>query len=198
MRRALSDKDLDKLLRAARESEETIYGLSGPERHALYLVACSTGLRASELARLTARSFDLVNGEVTIDRPAKTRRRAQDVLPVDRSIIRAVKPLFRGENPIWPNRCKPSQAWWLNGAKMIARDLAAAGIPVVLDGRVYDLHSLRGQFATDLERAGVSLSRAQRLMRHSDPRLTANHYTKTEREELAADVSKLKRKTRLR
>ncbi len=192
-RRALSDHDLKRLLQAARRSESIVYGLTGRERHALYLVACSTGLRASELARLSPGSFDLVAGEVRIERPAKTRTRASDVLPVDRSVIAAIKPLLRGKGPLWPNRCKPSQAWWANGARMIARDLEAAGIPFEVSGRRYDFHALRGQFATDLERAGVSLGRAQKLMRHSDPKLTSKHYTRPERHEMAADVGKLKR-----
>jgi integrase/recombinase XerD len=192
-RRALNEKDLARLLNSVRQSEEEVYGLTGPERHALYLVACSTGLRASELARLTPNSFDLAAGEVTIDRPAKTRARAQDAIPVDPKVLRFIKPLLARTGPTWPNRCKPSQAWWLNGARMVARDLEAAGIPVTVGGRVFDFHALRGQFATDLERAGVPLGRAQKLMRHSDPRLTSKHYQKPERSEMAADVGKLKR-----
>lgn len=38
-------------------------------------------------------------------------------------------------------------------------------------------HSLRNTFATRLARQGVSQRLAQELMRHSDPRLTANIYT---------------------
>lgn len=52
---------------------------------------------------------------------------------------------------------------------------------------------MRGQFATDLDRAGVSLARAQKLMRHSTPDLTARYYTRPDKEELAGEVAKLKR-----
>lgn len=191
-RRVLSPKELDRLLSATRASETVIYGLSGPERHALYLLACSTGLRASELASLAPSSFDVAAGEVTIEaRRAKNKRRA--TLPVEPRVLAVVKRLFRGEEPLWPNRGAKTQAWWANGARMIARDLNAAGIAPVVEGRAFDFHSLRSQFATDLDRAGVSLTRAQKLMRHSDPKLTAKFYQRPDRAELASEVGKLKR-----
>ena len=191
-RRALSPSELAKLLSTTRRSEETVYGLTGRERHALYLLACTSGLRAIELHHLTPERFDLVAREVTILRGAKNQKR--DVLPITLEVVKAVKPLLSG--PLWPNRCKPSAAWWLNGARMIRRDLEAAGIAAVVDGQVFDFHALRGQFATDLDRAGVSLARAQKLMRHSDPKLTSKHYQKPDRAELASEVGKLKRGSR--
>ena len=45
-------------------------------------------------------------------------------------------------------------------------------------GAVLDFHALRVSFITNLARAGVSLQQAQKLARHSDPRLTANVYSK--------------------
>jgi len=45
-------------------------------------------------------------------------------------------------------------------------------------GRVFDFHGLRVAFVTNLARAGVALQQAQKLARHSDPKLTANIYTR--------------------
>ncbi len=57
-------------------------------------------------------------------------------------------------------------------------DLAAAGISKRdAQERTVDVHSLRHTFATLLARNGVSPSVAQKLMRHSDIRLTMNTYT---------------------
>ena len=196
VRRALGEQDLDKLLAAARASEEVVYGLTGAERHALYLVACSTGLRASELARLKPEHFDLDAGTVTVHKPAKTRSRSGDVLPLPPDVVEVLRPLLAavGKGTVWPNRGAKSQAWWVLGARLVRADLAAAGIAERDgEGRVFDFHSLRGQFATDLDRAGVSLARAQKLMRHSTPVLTAKHYHRPEAEELAKDVAKLRR-----
>ena len=40
------------VLQAALDSEHTFKGLTGPDRHVLYLTACATGFRAEELACL--------------------------------------------------------------------------------------------------------------------------------------------------
>ena len=45
------------ILDAARQSDRTFRGLTGADRHALYLCAMGTGFRASELASLTPRSL---------------------------------------------------------------------------------------------------------------------------------------------
>ena len=192
MRRALSPEDLELFLATTRSSDEIVYGLTGIERHALYLLACSTGLRAIELSRLTPASFDVKANTVTIEAKEAAKNHRREVLPVPASAMAAVKKLFTKKGgPVWPWRSK--QAWYVNGADMVARDLEAAKLPVVDAGRVFDFHSLRGQLATDLDRAGVSLVRAQKLMRHSTPDLTAKHYMKPEAAEMAADVAKLKR-----
>jgi hypothetical protein len=45
------------------------------------------------------------------------------------------------------------------------------------DGRVLDFHARRMSFVSNLALGGVPLAVAQKLARHSDPRLTANVYT---------------------
>jgi integrase len=47
-------------------------------------------------------------------------------------------------------------------------------------------HDLRGTTATLLARAGVGLVVAQRILRHSDPRLTANMYSHVDLADLQA------------
>ena len=56
--------------------------------------------------------------------------------------------------------------------------LQKAGIEKIdASGKKVDFHSFRYTFATKLARKGVSQRLTQELMRHSDPRLTANLYT---------------------
>jgi len=75
---------------------------------------------------------------------------------------------------------------------MLRIDLKAAGIPYRDEaGHYFDFHALRGQFITDLGGNGVGLQEAQKLARHSDPRLTANHYTHLSISDLSAAVSRL-------
>lgn len=190
-RRALSPKELTKLLVSTKRSKEIRAGLTGPERHALYLTACSTGLRAVELSRLEPGDIDTGAATVTIHVAAKNKK--SYTLPLTPEVVEALNPLLDRDGPLWPNRVNRWAAWWIEGAQMIRGDLAAAGIAPVEGGRVFDFHSLRVQYATDLDRAGVSLIRAQKLMRHSDPKLTAKYYTHPDREELAREVAKLKR-----
>lgn len=64
--------------------------------------------------------------------------------------------------------------------------LSASGIP-----RHVRFHDLRGTTATLLARAGVSIVVAQRILRHSDPRLTANIYSRVDLADLQAGIDRL-------
>jgi len=70
---------------------------------------------------------------------------------------------------------------WRNLLRTFNLDLAAAGIPKRdAQGRTADVHpdiDRDHTFATLLARNGVSPGVAQKLMRHSDIRLTMNTYT---------------------
>ncbi|HUU21910.1 MAG TPA: tyrosine-type recombinase/integrase, partial [Phycisphaerae bacterium] len=59
------------------------------------------------------------------------------------------------------------------------------------DGLFADFHANRHTFVSNLERAGVSLTTAQKLARHSDPRLTANIYTHLGVSDRAAAIAAL-------
>ena len=75
---------------------------------------------------------------------------------------------------------------------MLRRDLSVAGIPYRDEcGQVRGFHSLRKTFGTRLARYGVPLVMAQRLLDHSDPKLTANLYTGIVLEDKAAAAAKL-------
>jgi site-specific recombinase XerD len=53
------------------------------------------------------------------------------------------------------------------------------------------VHALRHSFASRLARNGVGLAQAQRLLGHSDPKLTASIYTHLEPEDLREAVEGL-------
>jgi hypothetical protein len=91
--------------------------------------------------------------------------------------------------------------WKEKGAEMIRVDLEAAGILsrdangdlITVDeyGLSYDFHGLRHTFATMLNNACVPLATAQKLMRHSDPKLTAGIYTHVMNDTKAEALSRL-------
>jgi integrase len=62
--------------------------------------------------------------------------------------------------------------------KILKRDLAAAGIPYRDErGKTVDVHALRHTTATNLGRAKVAPRLAQKILRHSDIKLTLQVYT---------------------
>ena len=190
VRRALPVGDFLKLIEAARDSRASICGLTGFERAMLYVVAAYTGLRASELASLTPESFNLTEMSIGLGaEAAKNGRNAE--LPIHHGLIDQLKTLMVGRlpgSPIWQGK------WAVNrhAATMVRADLEAAGMPYVdARGETFDFHALRGQFVTEMDRAGVSLVKAQRLARHSSPNLTANLYTRLRMDDLKPEVDKL-------
>ena len=73
------------------------------------------------------------------------------------------------------------------------RDLKRAGVQVrTADGKLLDFHALRATFGTLLANENVPLTLAQTLLRHSDPKLTANVYTKHRLVDEAAAVERIR------
>jgi hypothetical protein len=77
-------------------------------------------------------------------------------------------------------------------APMIPADLQAADILYRDEsGKVFDFHSLRTSFATNLIKSGVSVKQAQALVRHSTPTLTLGTYSALTSTDLASGLAKL-------
>jgi excisionase family DNA binding protein len=192
-RRPLSEDELCRVLAAALASPEVLHGLSGPDRHHLYLAAMGTGFRASEVASLTPERFDLAGEPPTVGLAGeadKSGRGAVQPLPPD--VAEALAGYLQGKapgEPVWPG------PWPKEAAPMLRRDLEAAGIPYVVqgpDGPLFaDFHALRHSYVAMLDRAGVSLKQAMQLARHSDPKLTMAVYGRAQLHDLGAAVGRL-------
>ena len=75
---------------------------------------------------------------------------------------------------------------------MMRLDLERAGLPYIdEDGLFADFHGHRVSFITALGKAEVPLVMAQKLARHSDPKLTANVYTHLGVYDKAAAIERL-------
>jgi len=201
-RRTLSPEELGKLLYVTRTSDRTFRGLDGEARFCLYLLACRSGLRCSELASLTPRSFSFKTDPPTVTvGAADAKNRRSETLPIPRGVALTLRCWFDArpadqerilkigspaDGPLWRG------TWTIKAAKMIRMDLESAGIPFEdEDGRKFDFHSLRSQYVTDLARSGVPPATAQKLARHSTPVLTARSYTRLSMVDLDAAVSQL-------
>lgn len=173
-RRALTPEECQRLLATVAASERKLGGMTGPDRKVFYTVALSTGLRRNELGSLTPTSFqlDATPPTVTVE-GTRTKNRKTAVLPLRQDVTSELREWLRDRpqgQVVFPVASRKRKA-------MLRADLRAAGIEPVVDGKVIDIHALRVSFITHLSLGGVPLAVAQKLARHSDPRLTANVYT---------------------
>ena len=219
-RRPLTEDEIARLLKAARERplrdaltirrgknkgkqmanvrpevQEQLKRL-GRERALAYKVMILTGLRAGEVASLTVEALclDETSPHLTIEgRHAKSGRSA--TLPLRDDLANGLREHLahkaRGSDGDLPPDT-PLFRFGRNFLRAFDLDLAAADIPKRdAHGRTVDVHSLRHTFATLLARNGVSPSIAQKLMRHSDIRLTMNLYTHLDLADTAGAVAVL-------
>lgn len=187
VRRAFRIEELRRLIAAA-EAGPVVRGMLGAERALLYRLAAESGLRAGELRALTRGSFDLDGLTVTVE-AATAKNRRRDVLPIRAETAAMLGRHLARKAPAAPAFTMPEPT---RTAEMIRVDMDAAGIaPVDEFGRVLDFHSLRATCATLLAEAGVPLTTAQAILRHSDVRLTARVYTTRFRDTEASAVARL-------
>ena len=164
----------------------------GRERALIWKTLVLTGLRKAELASLTVGQARLDDAPHLELHAADEKNRKGALLPlradlatdlrgwVGEKLAIAQADAADGGLPVpdslpadTPLFSVPSQL-----ARALKADLKAAGIPHTDDrGFVVDAHALRGTFATLLAKGGTNPRIVQELMRHSDPRLTANVYT---------------------
>ncbi len=193
VRRVLDADELRRLVAATRASTIVRRHLSGEERAVLYSVAAFTGYRAGELAALTPRCFDLDAEQPAIELGGEFTKNGKPACqPIPAEMVGTLREFLAGREPtqpVWGGK------WHTRPADLIQADAEAAGIPLTIDTKdgeqVLDFHSLRGTFATLLDGLNISLKARQELMRHSDPRLTMNTYTRAKLHDLGAAVQKL-------
>jgi len=219
-RRPLTDDEIARLLKATQERPlcealtirrgknkgKQLAKVSQQERKRLERLGCQraltykfmmlTGLRKGEVASLTIGSvcLDEDNPYVCVEgKHAKSGRAA--TLPLRRDLaddLRKHIANMKDANGSEVAMDTPLFNVGQNFLRTFDLDLAAAGIPRRdAQGRSVDVHCLRHTFATLLARNGVSPSVAQKLMRHSDIRLTMNTYTHLELADTADAVAAL-------
>ncbi len=195
--------------RPAKVSETTRQRLEsiGNERAFMYATLAATGLRYSELRSIRC-SQVVLNADqphiVLYARDEKARRGAQIPLQsalaaelarhIERKRSNVVGHSDASGNMLAFRQDDDPRLFDMpeKGVREFNKDLAFAGIlKHDARGRTLDLHCLRHTFCTWLAQSGVSLQVAQRLMRHSDPKLTTAHYTHLGLLDLGAAVEKL-------
>jgi integrase len=192
-RRPLPLEDLRRVFQAAHESAHLFRGLTGRDRGMLYAVACVSGFRAEELARLRPSSFDLDGTPPTVTLGAEeTKNGRAAVQPLPPEIIEAMRDYLAGrclDQPIWPG------TWYKKAAEMLRIELNVCDIPYAVDGPdgpLYaDFHALRHSYIALLDQTGATLKEAMQLARHSDPKLTMAVYGRAQLHDLGETVRRL-------
>ena len=182
------------LARVKPEERQRLEGI-GWTRALTYKFMMLTGLRRGEVASLTVADLclDQANPYVHIQgRHAKSGRSA--TLPLRPDLANDLRKHI-GRMTESSGKLEPDTPLFNIGRNFLRTfnlDLAAAGIAKRdSQGQTLDVHSLRHTFATLLARSGVSPSVAQKLMRHSDIRLTMNTYTHLDLADTAGAVGAL-------
>lgn len=199
-RRALTNEELGRLLRSARERPVTeamtirtgkrkgqvVANIRpevrkelerlGWERALMYKVMVLTGLRRGELQALEVRHLDLTGKRAHLELPGTfTKNGEETTIPLLEDLANDLKEWLKVTGKTGDERVfrVPVEL-----VKILRRDLALAGIPFRDDrDRTIDVHALRHTTATILSRAKVSPRVAQGFMRHSDIKLTMQTYT---------------------
>ncbi len=190
-RRALTDEEVSRLLKATLAGKRVLH-VSPADRHMLYVLALSTGLRVSELGSLRKESLSLECNPPTVKvKAAYSKRRRLDVLPLPTEILSTAKAWLatkKNGQLLWPEDLAKNRY----AGKMLQVDLKAANVEYVnADGLFADFHALRHTYITNLARHGVPLAIAQKLARHSTPVLTAARYTHIDLADQHREVEKL-------
>ncbi len=187
------------MLLAAADAGGVVHGMTGSDRALLYRTAVETGFRWSECRSLTRASFNFESEPATVTiRAEDAKNGKEETLPLRPELaadLKARMAMFLPAAKAFPGM------WAGKGADMIRLDLEAAGILsrdvngdlITLDeyGLSYDFHGLRHTFATLGAKAGIPLAVMQKLMRHSDPKLTAGIYTHVLVADKADELAKL-------
>jgi site-specific recombinase XerD len=209
-RRDLSPDELGLLLEAANQSTKAIRRLLGRDRYFLYLTACATGFRVSELASMTPESFNLDGDMPTATVQAsctKNRKLAVQPLPLD--VAKAIRE-YLAHKPagvsLWPGKWRRKAVFMIRADLSEARRKWLQSFPDArqraeaeqsdflayrdAEDRYADFHSLRHGYITMIGKAGVSPREHQDLARHSTYAMTSR-YTHSRAYDLAAAVQGL-------
>jgi integrase len=188
-RRALSADEVGQLIASARSSKKKINRVDGKQRARIYFLAYMTGLRKSELASLSPKSFHLDGERPTVTVEAvHSKHRRRDVLPLHSELVAELRGWFVGLatcDKLFPDLAGK------NTAVMVKHDLEKIGIPYRNDEGVADFHAAgRHTHITELVRSGASLPEVKELARHSDIKMTMK-YTHIGLDDQARAISNL-------
>ena len=197
VRRAYTDKEVAALLTAAAErplhdarykqvrkdakktpelktrNQERLTML-GRERRLVYLTLVTTAARWGELRAVQVADVVLTGQPHIRLQATGTKNRKADTVPLTTGLAQELKLWIRDSGRIGKARLFDMPE---NGIRVFERDRERAGIEKLTEDGIADIHALRHTAATRLARNGVPIATAQRILRHSDPKITMGIYS---------------------
>lgn len=147
-------------------------------RSLLYRAAYFLRLRRGELASLRVSSVLWAEGYIRLDfRAAKDRKTA--IIPVPVALLADLWEFVQGK----AEDAHLFEFYKSKAATVLRRDMNRLGIPVMMNGRKRDFHSLGASTATSMDRRGIAPALASKTMRHKSWAQTEN-YIKLETEQV--------------
>jgi integrase len=174
-----------------------------PHRRLLYEAAFLTGLRASELRRLTLEHLDVEHSGLQLE-AEWTKNRKPCFQPLPKDLANKLYEFARSEEPsrLYAKFHKrkhhtatmPKQPLLYvpsHTARSVDQDLLSAGIPKHGPGGKIDFHAIRKAYINLVIESGVTVKEAQTLARHASPELTMNVYGHAREDRLADAVERV-------
>jgi integrase len=177
-RAAQSADEAGRIIDAARNSPDTLQGLTGPQRAVLYETAAGTGFRRRTLLALTPAHLHLSADPPFIRvRPENVKNKKERDQMIPGSLAAILRAYARDVYPV--DRLFPATGR-ADTAAMMRHDVAAAGLEYEPEPGVYrDFHSWRNTYGTELGRATGNIRVVQDMLGHSTPVLTAKYMRPT-------------------
>jgi len=206
-RRALSEQELTRFLRAAEEDDEDndvrMQGMQRVPQLPLFVTLVTCGLRWNEARLLVWKDIDLKR-RVLVVRAENAKARRERSIPLSEDLaarlmqLKMLHETVHGRLPsstdhvfLSPEGC-PWPLPTTNITRVLRRLLERAKIQRVdTEGRRIDLHALRTTAASRLARSNVPLVKTQKILGHADPRTTSQVYVELEVEDLRDAVDAL-------
>lgn len=163
--------------------------LRGRERALIYEVLIITGLRWGELKQICTCDIEFDSRYPHIRVSAKVSKNKKDAtVPLSPVLADKLANWIKDVQRIGRTRLFEMPD---NGIRVFDRDLAYANIPKKTIAGIADIHSLRKTCATRLARNGVPIAVAQRILRHSDPKITMSIYAELGIEDMGTAMTTL-------
>ena len=187
-RRALTGEQIKRIMGAVAQSAPNSFLLKRDMAMVGILTFC--GLRRNELVSLELRDLDLFDGFITV-RPETSKSKRMRKVPINTHLKMYLDEYLQERKK---RGCKTEYLFVSNG---MDRRLTLHGLKhwvervTISSGVKFHLHRFRHTFATNLAMQNVGAIKIQKLMGHSDIKMTQTYLRSVSTEDMREDVNKL-------